>query len=372
MSNEGVARGLAGIVVAQSRMSFIDGEKGELIYRGYDIHELTKKATFEDVVHLLWYGEAPTKAQSQQLREALAAEAQLPVEVVEILRSGARRATPMEALRTAVSALAYSDSNKDDDGRDATLRRALRIQAKIPFIVTAFHRLRTWSEPLRPDPSLSIAGNFLLTLTGKRPDKVAERVLDRCLILHADHGFNASTFTARVVMSTRSDLYSAITAAIGSLKGPLHGGANTAVMKMLQEIGDASRAEAAIDKLLGAGERIMGFGHRVYKGDDPRATWLRKMSAELGESTGNKTWFALSERIESIVKQRKGLNCNVDFYSASVYHYLGIPGDLFTPIFAISRTAGWVGHAIEQIIDAALIRPRAEYVGPRGLTWPGA
>jgi citrate synthase len=355
-------KGLEGIVAAQSSISSIID--GVLTYRGYDIDDLAENASFEEVVYLLWHGKLPTQAELDQLIKDLNANAAVPAPVIEQMKLYPKDTNSMAALRTAVSSLALYDPEANDMSPEANLRKAIKLQAKIPSIVAAFARIRNGQEPLASKGYSSIAANFLYQLTGKEPDKVAIEALDKALVLHADHELNASTFAARVTVATLTDIYSGITSAIGTLKGPLHGGANEAVMAMLEEIGTYENIEPYINEKLEKKEKIMGFGHRVYKNGDPRAKHLQKMSLELGKITDNMKWYNMSVKIEEMVTGQKGLKPNVDFYSASVYTSLEIPRDLFTPIFAISRTSGWTAHMLEQYADNRLIRPRAEYVGP--------
>jgi citrate synthase len=355
-------KGLEGIVAAQSSISSIID--GVLTYRGYDIDDLAENATFEEVVYLLWHGKLPTQAELDQLISELNTYANVPQQVIEQIRTFPKDANSMAALRTAVSSLALYDEEANDMSPEANLRKAIKLQAQIPTIVAAFQRIRNGQEPVAPKGYSSIAANFLYQMTGKEPDKVAVEALDKALVLHADHELNASTFSARVTVATLTDIYSGITSAIGTLKGPLHGGANEAVMAMLEEIGAYENIEPYIQGKLERKEKVMGFGHRVYKNGDPRAKHLQKMSQELGKLTGNMNWYNMSIKIEEMVTGQKGLKPNVDFYSASVYTSLEIPRDLFTPIFAISRCSGWTAHVLEQYADNRLIRPRAEYVGP--------
>lgn len=356
--------GLEDIVAATSEICFIDGKKGRLVYRGYDVHDLVNgDATFEEVIYLLWYGKLPNRRELNEFNKRLVQHRRLPREVVAHLYTIPTSAPPMEALRTAVSELALYD-NDERMTTEAHFERAFKLMSQVATIVAFDERIRNEKDLIQPDPSLPFAANFLYMLTGRLPDSEMTRLFDICLILHADHELNASTFTARVIAATLSDMYSAIAGAIGALKGPLHGGANEQVMRMLIDIGDPSRAEGYVRKLLSEKKKIMGFGHRVYKTEDPRATHLRKMSELLGYRTGNLKWYEMCRRIEAIVLQEKGLYPNVDFYSASVYHLMGISIDLFTPVFAVARTAGWVAHILEQYANNRLIRPTAEYVGP--------
>lgn len=362
--------GLEDIVALQSRICFIDGQKRQLVYGGYDISELIGKATFEEVIYLLWHGKLPASDELNAFRQQLAAEMHVPTEIVDMLRAYPQDAEPMGVLRTAVSALGLFDPEANGNDAEANERKAMRLVAKMPM-VTAYHaRLRAGEQIVEPDPELGLAANFLYMLHGKRPDELDVEVLDASLILHADHELNASTFAARVAASTLSDVYSAITGAIGTLKGPLHGGANEQVMLTLEAIGEEDNVADWLKAALERRERIMGFGHRVYKTGDPRADFLRKFSEQLGEKHGNLRWFRMSRQLEQLMNEhREGLYPNVDFYSASTYHMLGIPTDLFTPVFAFSRVSGWTAHVLEQLADNRLIRPRAEYVGPKDLTF---
>ncbi|HZS94946.1 MAG TPA: citrate synthase [Chloroflexota bacterium] len=355
-------QGLEGVVAAQSAISSIIGST--LTYRGIDINELADNSTFEETAYLLWYGELPNQQQLQQFKSQLAANRELKPQLIEFMRGFPKDALPMVSLRTAVSALAFYDPEANDMSPEANNGKAIRLLAKFPTIVAAIQRLRNGQEPVAPDPNLSEAANLLYMLNDRRPSENAANVMDIALILHADHEFNASTFTARVTASTLSDMYSAVVAALCALKGPLHGGANEAVMKTLEGIGGPDEVPAWVADALARKERIMGFGHRVYKEGDPRARWLKQMSKQLADETGNPKWYEMSAIMEDEVKKDKGLLPNVDFYSASVYTYLGIPRDLFTPIFAVSRVSGWIAHILEQYQNNRLIRPRAEYIGP--------
>lgn len=359
-----VTKGLEGIIAAASSISSIID--GVLTYRGYNIDTLAENASFEEVVHLLWYGKLPNADELARLKQQLSEHAPVPEPVLAILRATPRDAHPMAVLRTAVSALALHDPDANDMSEEANLNKAIKLQAKMPTIVAAYARIREGKEPIAPLKDVSLAYNFLYMLSGNRPEEIAVTAMDKALVLHADHELNASTFASRVTVATLSDIYSGVTSAIGALKGPLHGGANEAVMAMLEEIGSEENVEPYIKAKLEARERIMGFGHRVYKNGDPRAKHLQKMSRELGKVTGNMSWYNMSVKIEELVTGMKGLKPNVDFYSASVYTSLGIPRDLFTPIFAVSRVSGWTAHILEQYADNRLIRPRAEYVGPTG------
>jgi citrate synthase len=358
-------KGLEGVVATTSKICYIDGEQGVLAYRGIDIHELADHSTFEETCYLLWNGTLPTKSQLRELHERLAAERKLDLAIIEMLRSLPKGAMPMDVLRTAVSALGLYDPEEKKGDHAANVSKSIRLTSQIAMIVAAYDRLRKGKDVVKPDPSLSHSANFLLMLNGAPPSKTAERALDIALILHADHELNASTFAARVTAATLSDMHSAITSAVGTLKGPLHGGANEAVFHILEEI-DSRKADPVeyVRGLLAQKKKISGFGHRVYHAEDPRATHLRKMSEDLCNSSGQPKWFEMSRKIEQFIKEEKKLNANVDFYSASTYHVLGIDVDLFTPIFAVSRISGWSAHVIEQLDDNRLIRPRADYIGP--------
>jgi 2-methylcitrate synthase len=361
--------GLEGIVAAQSSLSDVNGEEGKLIYAGYDIHDLAQHATFEEVVYLLWNGKLPTASQLHVLKSELNSESGLSAEIIQFIRLVPKTANPMDMLRTVVSALGLYDPDGADNSIEANVRKAVRLTAKFPMIVTTFQRIRSGLEPVHPREGLSIAGNFLYTLNGQEPDDIATRTMDLAFVLHADHELNASTFAARVTAATLSDIYSAVVSAIGTLKGPLHGGANEGVIKNLLEIGNVQGVESWVKDAFAAKKKIMGFGHRVYRTVDPRAIHLAEMSRQLGERTGETKWYEMSKKMEEVVKREKRLNANVDFYSASTYYALGIPTDLFTPIFACSRISGWTAHILEQFRNNRLIRPRAEYVGPRGLKY---
>ncbi len=361
--------GLEGVVAAQSRISDVNGVEGRLIYYGYDIHDLAAHATFEEIVFLLWNGRLPARDELDEIKEQLNSEAGLPAEIKQLIKYIPAAANSMDMLRTVVSALAFYDPDGADMSREANVRRAVRLTAKFPTILTTFERVRKGLDAVEPRRDLSMAGNFLYTLRGDAPDEVATRTMDVAFILHADHELNASTFAARITAATLSDMYSAIVSAIGTLKGPLHGGANEGVIKNLVEIDSVEGVEAWVKDALAKKKKIMGFGHRVYRTEDPRATHLREMSRKLGERTGEKKWYEMSVRMEEVMKREKGLDPNVDFYSASTYYALGIETDLFTPIFACSRISGWTAHVLEQYDNNRLIRPRAEYTGPRGLKY---
>jgi citrate synthase len=366
MSSATAKAGLEDVVATSSAICYLDGERGVLAYCGYDIHDLAQKATFEETCFLLWNRRLPTRAELGDLQTALVAARPLPESVMRALRT-LPPAGGMDVLRTATSALAHADPDADDNSTQGNTRKAVRLTAQLASLVATYGRLQAGGAPIDPDPALGHAANFLYMLTGNRPNQTAVRAFDIALTLHADHELNASTFAARVVAATLSDIHSAIVAGIGALKGPLHGGANADVMKLLLELGqDASkeRIESTIRAKLARKEKIPGFGHRVYRTEDPRATHLRQMSKELGERAGNPKWFEMSQTIEACVKAEKPLNPNVDFYSASTYYTLGIPIDLFTPIFAVSRVSGWTAHVLEQFANNRLIRPRADYTGP--------
>ena len=358
--------GLEDVVATSSAICYLDGEKGVLAYCGYDIHDLAKSATFEDVCYLLWHRRLPSRAELGDLQSQLAAARPLPEQIIRLMRS-LPPVDGMDALRTITSALAHYDAEADDASPAAQYRKAVRLTAQTGTIVATWGRLQAGGGLIAPDPVLSHAANFLYMLTGNRPDALATRAFDVALILHADHELNASTFAGRVAAATLTDIYSAVVAAIGTLKGPLHGGANADVMRTLLELGEDATGERIDDFVRGKfarKEKIAGFGHRVYKTEDPRATHLRQMSRDLGKRSGHPAWFEMSQRIEALVKAEKALNPNVDFYSASTYYSLGIPIDLFTPIFAVSRISGWTAHVLEQYSNNRLIRPRADYVGP--------
>jgi citrate synthase len=358
--------GLEDVVATSSAICYLDGERGVLAYCGYDIHDLAKSATFEEVCFLLWHRRLPSRAELGDLQSQFSAARALPEPVNRLMKS-LPPVDGMDALRTITSALAHYDSDLADTSAQAQYRKAVRLTAQVGTIVATWGRLQNGGGPLAPDPAMSHAAAFLYLLTGERPNATAIRALDVALILHADHELNASTFAARVAAATLTDIYSAIVAAIGTLKGPLHGGANAEVMKMLLELGQTAsgeRVDEVIRGKLARKEKVPGFGHRVYKTEDPRATHLRRMSQDLGKRSGSTAWFDMSQRIEALVKGEKKLNPNVDFYSASTYYALGIPIDLYTPVFAVSRMSGWTAHILEQYANNRLIRPRADYTGP--------
>ena len=359
--------GLEDVVAATSAICYLDGERGVLAYCGHDIHDLATRATFEEVCYLLWHRRLPSRAELGDLSSALAAARPLPEPVLRLMRA-LPQSDGMDALRTLASALGHYDRDASDNSAQANYRKAVRLTGQIASLVATWGRLSAGGGPVQPDPALGHAANFLYMLTGERPSALASRAFDVALVLHADHELNASTFAGRVAAATLTDIHSAIVAAIGTLKGPLHGGANADVMRMLIEIGEnapAARVEETIKAKLARKEKIPGFGHRVYRTEDPRATHLRRMSRELGERAGKAHWFETSQQIETVVKAEKKLNANVDFYSASTYYVLGIPIDLFTPVFAVSRVSGWTAHILEQYANNRLIRPRTDYIGPK-------
>ncbi len=362
-------KGLEGVVAAETTISKVFGEEGRLIYRGYSIEDLAENTTFEEVCHLLWYGELPTSAQLGTLRARLVEGATVPRQVFDIIRLAPAQTHPMAQLRTAVSALAHFDPDAEDNSADANLRKAIRLTGQAVTLTAAIDRIRNGKDPLQPHSELTLAQNFLYMLRGTEPDELSARIIDVALTLHAEHGMNASTFSGRVTAGTLSDMHSAITSAIGTLKGPLHGGANERVMRMLEQIGTPDNAAQWVSGALTRGEKIMGFGHRVYRTLDPRAPILKRLAGELSERAGDSPWLAISERVQSTVreemdKKNKQIYPNVDFFSASVYFTLGIPTDLFTNVFAVARMSGWTAHVMEQHADNRLIRPRADYQGP--------
>ncbi|SNR28547.1 citrate synthase [Halorubrum ezzemoulense] len=363
-------RGLEGVLVAESDLSYVDGEVGKLVYRGYDIEDLARGASYEEVLYLLWHGSLPTAAELDAFAADLAAEREVDDDVIETVRALADAGErPMAALRTATSMLSAYDPDDEADPGEATLRQGRRITAKIPTVLAAFERVRQGEEPVAPDPDLSHAGNFLYMLTGTEPDNVSEETFDMALTLHADHGLNASTFTAMVIGSTMADVYSGVTGGIGALSGPLHGGANQDVMEVLHEV-DASSKDPVqwVKDARDDGRRVPGFGHRVYKVKDPRANILEEKLRDLAESSGDTKWLDYTTAIEEYLTEQglveEGIAPNVDFYSGSVYDSLGIPVDMYTPIFAMSRVGGWIAHVAEYQEDNRLIRPRARYTGP--------
>jgi citrate synthase len=355
--------GLEDVIAGESGICFIDGEKGILAYCGYNIHELATNSTFEETCHLLWFGRLPRQAELDDTTKKLASSRAVPQQVIDFIKTLPKKALPMEVLRTTVSMLSMFDSENEDMSPEANLRKSIRLTAQTPTLVTAFDRIRNGKEPVAPRQDLSHAANFAYMLNGTPPNDTMTKALDIALILHADHEWNASTFAGRVTAATLSDIYSAVTSALGALKGPLHGGANEAVMRMLLQINDPAKVDAYIHDIFAQKKKIPGFGHRVYRTEDPRATHLRRMSKEACERVGAR-WYEMSARIEQLVKTEKKLNPNVDFYSASTYYVSGMPIDLFTPFFAVSRMSGWTAHILEQYSNNRLIRPRAEYIGP--------
>lgn len=363
-----VSKGLEGIIAAHTRLSDVRGDIGQLIYCGYDINELAGKVSYEEVVHLLYHNHLPNAKELASLKAVLSGYRELPQGVIDMLTSLPKDCPPMHAIRTGVSALGCYDTTADDDNMDAQRRKALRLIAQIPVITAYFHRSRQGLPLVAPDSTLGEAANFLWMIDGEKPSVEKESTIDMCYVLHADHGMNASTFSARVTIATLSDMYSAVTTAIGTLKGPLHGGANEGVIKMLKEIGSLDQVDTYVADCLAQKRKIMGIGHRVYKVLDPRAPHLKRMAQILSAKLGDPKWIQMSERIAEIMLTEKNLHANVDFYSATVYYSLGVPTDLFTPIFAIARTSGWTAHVLEQLADNRLIRPQSVYTGPVGLT----
>ena len=361
--------GLRGVVAAQSSIGDVNGEQGILIYQGYDIHDLAEHSTFEEVVFLLWNGRLPKKDELEELQTRIRRNYAAPTEVIALMKQFPKDSEPMDVLRTSVSMLDFYDSQGHGTDREHAVKAAIKLTAQIGTLVAAWERIRNDKEPIAPDQSLGIAENFLYMLRGEQAEADEARMMDVALILHADHELNASTFTTRVIAGTLADVYGAVTGGIAALAGPLHGGANTAVMKMLVEIGDEEAVDAWVDNALAEKRKIMGVGHAVYKTEDPRATWLRKYSKMMGEKKGEMKWFNMSQKIEKAMLDKKGMYPNVDFYSASTYYLMDIPLDQYTPIFAISRISGWTGHILEQYGNNKLIRPRAEYIGERDLKY---
>ncbi|MCA9508419.1 MAG: citrate synthase [Myxococcales bacterium] len=359
------AKGLDGVVVGDTVLSKVDGEEGELVYRGYNIDELAN-CNFEQICHLFLYGELPNNEAEQKLRLNLQQRYKIPQDIIDFICRQAQHDHPMATLRTSVSMISSYVKEPSLKNENELIETSLNLIAKTGTIAAAICRARSGKTPVAPDASMSYSKNFLYMCTGKIPEDVVVKTMDTAMILHMDHGFNASTFTARAVTSTLSDMISAVTAAIGTLKGPLHGGANTAVMKMLMEIGTIDNIEAWLEKALAEKRKIMGFGHRVYKVADPRAKHLKRMSKEWGERAQEKKWFAMSEKLEALMLEKKGINANVDFYSASTYYTMGIEPDMYTPIFAVARMVGWTAHVMEQLKDNRLMRPEANYIGPIG------
>ena len=362
------AEGLRDVIAGKTAISTVDGLAGKLLYRGYNIHDLATRSTFEETAYLLWHGKLPTRQELADAAATLAAGRTLPEPIPPHLRALPQQAHPLDVLRTVVSLLGIFDPDAQDISHEANVRKAYRLTGQVATTIATWHRLRSGQPPVTPRADLSAAANFLYMLFGKEPDPVAARTMDVDFILHADHEFNASTFTARVITGTHSDMHSAITGAVGALKGPRHGGAAEDVSDMLEEIGSPDRAEQWVKEKLAQHVRIPGFGHPVYKTEDPRAVHLRRMARELSEQTGNLQWYEISEKIREVMLREKGLHVNVDFYAASVYHMLGIPSDLYTSIFAVSRIVGWTAHVMEQY-GGRIIRPRAEYIGPVDLAY---
>ena len=356
--------GLRDVVACDSSITCIDPDKGTLAYRGYDIADLVEHSTFEETAYLLWYGRLPGELEYRAFLDGFTRAIELPMETVMILRLFPRAATPMEVLRTSVSSLGHWDPDSGNTLRDACLRKAIRLTTRLPLLVSSHQRLRDGREPIHPVPGRSIAYNFLYTLTGQEPDALVKRTFDQALIMHVDHELNASTFAARVTAATMADIYSSVTSAIGALKGPLHGGANEQVMRMLTDIGKPQRAEAWVKERLAGKAKISGFGHPVYRTEDPRAAILRGLAEQLSKHVGNDLWYAITREVERVMRESTSVFPNVDLYSASVYHLMGIPTELFTPIFACSRVVGWTAHILEQWENNRIIRPRANYTGP--------
>ncbi|MEJ7622858.1 MAG: citrate synthase [Pyrinomonadaceae bacterium] len=357
------AAGLRGVVAAQSAIGDVNGETGVLIYQGYDIHDLAENSTFEEVVFLLWNGRLPSQVELEELSSQIRENYGVPTQIIQGMQYFPKDADPMDVLRTCVSALDFFDKDGHGTDRENALKSAIKLTGQMGTIAAAWDRIRNGKQPVTPDMSRSIADNFLYMLRGEAADADEVRMFDVCLILHADHELNASTFTTRVVAGTLADMYGAVTAGIAALAGPLHGGANTNVMKMLIEIDDPAKIDAWVDEALESKKKIMGIGHAVYKTEDPRATWLRRYSKQMADKKGETKWYEMSQRIEQLMHEKKGMFPNVDFYSASTYYLMGIPLDLYTPIFAVSRVSGWTGHILEQYANNKLIRPRAEYIG---------
>ncbi len=361
--------GLRGVVAAQSSIGDVNGEEGKLIYQGYDIHDLATNSNFEEVVFLLWNSRMPNQAELDELNAKLRANYAIPAELIAAMKTFPKDGEPMDVLRTAVSMLDFYDEGAHDTTREGAMTSCIKLTAQMPTIVAAWENIRTGKDIVEPNADLNIATNFLYMMSGKMPSAEEARMMDICLILHADHELNASTFTTRVIAGTLADVYGAVTGGIAALSGPLHGGANTNVMKMLLKIGSIENVEPWLDNALATKQKVMGIGHAVYKVEDPRATWLRKFSKETGEKCGETKWFEMSEKLEKLMFEKKGMYPNVDFYSASTYYMMNIPLDQYTPIFAISRISGWTGHILEQYSNNKLIRPRAEYIGARDLKY---
>jgi citrate synthase len=361
--------GLRGVVAAQSSIGDVNGEEGKLIYQGYDIHDLATNSNFEEVVFLLWNSRMPTQTELDELNAKIRANYNIPAELIAAMKTFPKDAEPMDVLRTAVSMLDFYDEGSHDTTREGATTACIKLTAQMPTIVAAWENIRTGKDIVAPKSDVNIATNFLYMMSGNLPSAEEARMMDICLILHADHELNASTFTTRVIAGTLADVYGAVTGGIAALSGPLHGGANTNVMKMLLKIGSIENVEPWLDNALETKQKVMGIGHAVYKVEDPRATWLRRFSKELGEKRGETKWFEMSEKLEKLMFEKKGMYANVDFYSASTYYMMDIPLDQYTPIFAISRISGWTGHILEQYSNNKLIRPRAEYIGARDLKY---
>jgi len=366
MDKEGtqLIRGLEGVVAAETALCDLDGKNGRLAYRGYDIEDLARRASFEEVCHLLWYGELPTAAQLDKTTLGLIAARDVPAELVQALRLMPKDTDPMRVLQSVVAMLGMRDPDATDNSREANFRKAVRLTSQIASAICVHHRVRSGLEPIRPAPDLSLAANFLYMLTGKRPSGVVAKAFDASLTLYAEHELNASTFTTRVIVSTQSDMHSAVAGGVGALKGPLHGGAGEAVMRTLMEIGEVGNVDAFVAKALGERRRLMGMGHRVYKAGDPRAAILKGMAEDACRQSGQFTWYEMAVKLHARVNEAKKLIPNVDFYSAPLFYSLGIPVDLFTPVIAAGRIAGWTANIIEQHEDNRLIRPRGDYIGP--------
>jgi 2-methylcitrate synthase len=363
------ATGLRGVVVGASTVSDVVGDKGELIYQGFNIHDLAKHSSFEEVAFLLWNKRLPTQSELNELKRCIGDSYRVPSQVIDVLKQAPSQADPIDTLRTAVSALEFYDATARDISIENSRKISIKLTAQFATLVAAADRVRNRKEPVDPLPGANIATNFLYMLKGEKPSEYDAKVFDTCLILHADHELNASTFTARVVAGTLASIYASVVAAIGALSGPLHGGANTNVMRTLLDIGEVENVESYVKRALSEKRKMMGFGHAVYKTEDPRATHLRQFSKEMGERAGNTKWYDMSRKIEEVMMREKGLYPNVDFFSASTYYMMGIPLDLYTPIFAVSRITGWTAHILEQYADNKLIRPRADYVGPRNVPY---
>jgi len=366
MDKEGsqLIRGLEGVVAAETALCDLDGKNGRLAYRGYDIEDLARRAGFEEVCHLLWYGELPTAAQLDKTTLGLIAARDVPAELVQAFRLMPKDTDPMRVLQSVVAMLGMRDPDATDNSREANFRKAVRLTSQIASAICVHHRVRSGLEPIRPAPDLSLAANFLYMLTGKRPSGVVAKAFDASLTLYAEHELNASTFTTRVIVSTQSDMHSAVAGGVGALKGPLHGGAGEAVMRTLMEIGEVANVDAFVAKALGERRRLMGMGHRVYKAGDPRAAILKGMAEDACRQSGQFTWYEMAVKLHARVSEAKKLIPNVDFYSAPLFYSLGIPVDLFTPVIAAGRIAGWTANFIEQHEDNRLIRPRGDYIGP--------